>query len=292
MKISSTTFEIASTLGDEAALRILSEAGFDAVDFGMFYKPNDEHFVKSEEEMKQYFTELRKKAEGFGIEIHQAHSPMTSYLYTGDEEPGHKYLDLQIKAIKAASYMGCKFLVIHPVILPDHRYSQHAEEAREINFKYYSKLKPFAEAYGVKIAIENMWNWDEAKQHIVPTVCSTAKEMMEYVDMMGHDCFTNCLDIGHAYLTGEKPQNMICALGDYLGCVHTHDVRLDQDMHDAPYTGAIYWPAVMKALKAIGYKGTLSFESDTHFNKFGPRLFAESARMLHAIGEDLVRTMD
>lgn len=288
MDISTSTYDMLAHYGDEEGIRNLAKAGFDCLDFGMFYALDDYRFNLSKEAFIQYYTNLRKVAEDSGIRILQTHSPMTDYLYTGDEEPGNPYLDLQIKAIHASSLMGASYIVIHPVIPPQYRYDTYREETREINYKYYSKLRPFAEEYGIKIAVENMFNWDPEKECICPTVCSSAKEMKEYVDMMGRDWFTNCLDTGHAALTGNTPQDMIHELGDYIGILHVHDNDGIHDLHQAPYTGITDWKALCNALKDVHYQGSLNFESDNFFKMFGTRLLNETAKMLYAIGQDLV----
>ena len=290
MKISASTFSVLDSpnIGDEAGLILMAEAGFQALDFGFFYLEKDPRFLMSDEEHEAYYKRLRAIADDHGIEVHQAHSPMPPYLYTGDETPDNLYMQLQIRAMKAAALLGAKYIVIHPVILPDCRYDQHHEENQDINFKYYSKLKPYAEAYGIKIAVENMFNWDPERQCICPTVCSTAKEMKAYVDMMGRDWFVNCLDTGHTLLTGNTPQDMIHELGDYIGCLHVHDNDGVKDLHQAPRTGVTDWPALMQALRDIDYKGVFNMEADMFYYGYGDRLLADSARMLYRIGRDLV----
>lgn len=290
MKVSTSTFTVLDSpvIGDEAGIILLAEAGFQALDFGFFYLEKDPRFLMSDTEHTAYYKRLRSIADDHGIEVHQAHSPMPQYLYTGDEAPGNVYLDLQIRAIKSAALLGAKYIVVHPVILPECRYDAHHEETQEINFKYYSKLKPYAEAYGIKIAIENMFNWDPERKCICPTVCSTAKEMKAYVDMMGRDWFVSCLDTGHTLLTGTTPQDMIHELGDYIGCLHVHDNDGVQDLHQAPRTGVTDWPALMQALRDIDYKGVFNMEADMFYYGYGDRLLADSARMLYRIGRDLV----
>ena len=290
MKISTSTFSVLDSpnIGDEAGIILLAEAGFQALDFGFFYLEKDPRFLMSDAEHEAYYKRLRAIADDHGIEVHQAHSPMPPYLYTGDEDPDSLYMQLQIRAMKAAALLGAKYIVIHPVIPPACRYDHYHEEARDINFKYYSKLKPYAEAYGIKIAVENMFNWDPERGVICPTVCSTAKEMKEYVDMMGRNWFVNCLDTGHALLTGSTPQDMIHELGSYIGCLHVHDNDGIKDLHQAPYTGITDWPALMQALRDIHYAGTFNMEADMFLYNYGERLLKETARMLYMVGRDLV----
>ncbi len=294
MKIGTSTFTVLDTpgIGDEKGIRLLADAGFEALDFGFFYWAQDPRFQMSDAAHTAYYKQLRAVADDCGIEVHQAHSPMPDYVYTGDEPTDNVYMQLQIRAMKAASLLGAKYIVIHPVILKeDRRTPERGEPLRarcqEINYKYYSRLKPYCEEYGIRIAVENMFNYDPEAQMICPTVCSTAAEMKAYVDMMGRDWFVNCLDLGHTVLVGNKPQDMIRELGDYIACLHVHDNDGIHDLHQAPYTGVIEWKDVMQALHDIQYTGVLNMEADMFFYGYGERLYPESGRFLYQIGRDL-----
>ena len=295
MKVSTSTFTILDTpgVGDEKGIRLLADAGFEALDFSLFYWSKDPRFQMGDDAHTKYYKYLRAIADDCGIEVHQAHSPMPDYVYTGDEPVDNVYMRLQIRAMKSAALLGAKYIVIHPVILKEDRRTPDRgepfkDQCQEINYKYYSKLKPFCEEFGIKIAIENMFNWDPVAEKICPTVCSTAAEMKAYVDMMGRDWFTNCLDLGHAQLTGSTPQDMIRELGDYIGCLHVHDNDGIHDLHQAPRTGIANWHEVMQALHDIRYEGVFNMEADMFFYGYGERLYNESARMLYAVGRDLV----
>lgn len=291
MKISTSTDKLTKYYGDEVAIKKFAQAGFQALDFGMFYPVDDWRFQLSEDEFIKYFSSLKTAALQNGIEIGQTHSPMVNYIYTGDEVPGNIYLDAQIKAIHATALLGAPYVIIHPVIPPQCLDDCYKEEAQEINRKYYGKLRPFAEEYGVKIAVENMWYWD-AEHVIHPTCCSSAEDMKAYVDMMGRDRFTTCLDIGHGILTGYRPEDMIASLGDYLEVLHIHDNDGIHDSHLAPRMGVIDWPAVCLALKKIQYKGNFNFEADSFYGIYGPRLYEDTTRFLCRIGQDFVDQYD
>ena len=299
MKISTSTFTVLDTpgIGDEKGIRLLADAGFEALDFGLFYWSKDPRFQMSDEAHEAYYRRLRAVCDDCGIEVCQAHSPMPDYVYTGDESVDNVYMRMQIRAMKSAALLGAKYIVVHPVILKEDRRTPDRgeplrEKCREINYKYYSKLKPYCEEYGIRIAVENMFNYDPDAGKICRTVCSTPAEMKEYVDMMGREWFTNCLDIGHNVLVDLKPQDSIRELGDYLGCLHVHDNDGVRDLHQAPYTGVVEWPEVMQALQEIGYAGTFNMEADMFFYGYGKRLYPASAKFLYQIGRDLVGRME
>ena len=287
MKISTSTGEMLNYYGDEDGIRHLAKAGFDCLDFGMFYPENDWRFQLSDTEFKAYYDHLHEVVKECGIAVGQVHSPMVNYLYSGDEKEGNLYFDLQVKAIRAAAYLQSPYIIIHPVIPPQYRYSSFREETREINMKYYGKLKKYLNEYGIKVGIENMWNWDPEKECICPTVCSTPEEMCDYIDALGEDTAVACLDFGHALLTGDTPEHMIRVLGKRLETVHIHDNNGKEDAHVAPLMGITDWKATCEALKEIGYGGTFNFEADSFNCMFGKDLADAAAEMLCKIGKSL-----
>ena len=46
-----------------------------------------------------------------------------------------------------------------------------------------------------------------------------------------------------------------------LGSLHVHDNNGHADQHQIPGNGTIDWESFSKALREVGYKGTLSFET-------------------------------
>lgn len=293
MKISCTTDTFMRTFGDEEGLQKIAEAGFDAVDFGMFkYPMRGELFASSDSDFESYFKGLREVMEQSGIYAEQTHSPMPSY--TGDEAEDEFIFGIQARSIAAASFLGSKHIVIHPCIPAQYRYSFYREETKAINMKFYERLTPYLEKYNVRLCVENMFNWDPEKKRICPTVCSFAEEMCDYIDTMNKntasDRFTACLDIGHGNLTGQAPQEMIRILGHRLGVLHVHDNNGISDQHIAPHMGNIDWLSVMEALREVNYRGVFNFESDSYYVMFQNTLF-EAGKLLCAIGRQLTEGM-
>ena len=288
MKIGTSTGEMLNFYGDEEGIRHLAKAGFDCLDFGMFYSEDDWRLHLENDEFISYYNRLYEVVRECGISVGQVHSPMVNYLYTGYEEEGNFYFDLQRKAILAAECLHSPYIIIHPVIPPQYRYSFYREETREINRKYFGKLKKYLHESNVRVGIENMWNWDPEKECICPTVCSTAEEMCEYIDELGADTAVACLDFGHALLTGDTPAHMISVLGERLKTVHIHDNNGKEDAHVAPFMGIANWKETCEALKAVNYQGTFNFEADSFNSMFGKELADAAAEMLCKIGRSLV----
>jgi len=76
----------------------------------------------------------------------------------------------------------------------------------------------------------------------------------EFPDLLCH------LDLGHCNLCGRSPTAMIRRFGARLHHLHLHDNNGRWDLHLPPGAGNIDWPAVVRALKAGGYNGTITLE--------------------------------
>ena len=59
MKVSASTFDIMEHYGDAEGIRVFAEAGFQALDFGMFYSIDDYRLQFTDAERIAYYTNLR-----------------------------------------------------------------------------------------------------------------------------------------------------------------------------------------------------------------------------------------
>ena len=94
-------------------------------------------------------------------------------------------------------------------------YKGHEEEIFQINMDFYRRLIPYCKEYGVKIAVENMWQRDKLRKCIVNDTCNTSAEFIRYVDNLDSEYVVACLDLGHVGLPlrDDEAQDMIRALG-------------------------------------------------------------------------------
>ena len=289
MKIGTSSGVLNRMFGDENAIVKLAEAGFDCIDFGFFHyaeRTADSIFNQSADKFKAYFTHLGEVADDANIEIRQVHSPMPSYSGKADEDAF--FFTVQEKAIAAAAFMKSKYIIIHPCIPGQYRYTHFRAECKEINMDFYRRLLPTLDKYNMKLAVENMFNYDPVRKCICPTVCTTAEEMADYIDTLNDEHFVACLDVGHANLTGETPGNMARILGNRLETLHVHDNNGLNDEHKIPYHGNIDWDSFCAVLKEIGYKGSFSFEADGFFAMYGGKMPEECARFLCKLGNEMV----
>ena len=279
MKLSSTTDKLQEKFGIYKAVDILSEAGYDAIDFSQF---NEEIYASTYG--KEYYTEIRKYAEDKGLFFNQSHAPFSSSFT--DEEKTAKRFDEIVTAIKRASYLGVKNIIVHPCQHLKYDVEGNSEKLFEYNMEFYKKLIPYCEEFDIRVALENMWQYTGMINH---STCSRPEEFVRYIDELNNDSFVACLDIGHAALVWEDIGDFIKILGNKrLRCLHVHDVDGTNDSHTLPYFGSINWEKVMKALAEIDYKGELTFEADSFMDNKPDILLPDCAKLMAKTGKHLV----
>lgn len=259
MKISTEISSISKFIGEEKAVEYVAKAGFDAWDFSMFNMCdiNWPHVTAAETALGgknylQFARKLRMIGENYGITCNQSHAPFPSGL-NGMES----FLK---RAIECTAEAGGKICIIHP----------NNDKTAEENAEMYVKLLEFAKGYHVKIATENMFNWDRKADRTLPAACCNAESFLAHLQAVNDDDFVACLDIGHAEIMGEdiSAEKMIYALGDKLQALHLHDNDKRHDSHQIPGSMSIDFNKVVQALKKIGYKGYFTLEAVTFLDKY------------------------
>ncbi len=280
MKISTEIGSAAKIVGMRKAVALCAKAGFDAWDFTMINMCRIDRAtkqplpIKNELNGDQYLKfarELKNIGLDNGIVCNQSHAPFPVYA-----PAVRSYLK---RAIECTAEAGGEICVIHP---DNHK---TAEE----NAEMYAELLPFARSCGVKIATENMWNWNEDKTQTVVAACATAEDFRAHIDILQDDFLVACLDLGHAEMRGSGggAVNMIKALGHRLQALHIHDNDCLHDKHQIPFSMSIDFAPMLKALKEIDYKGYFTLEADSFLKAYnednvleGMKKLKESARKL------------
>lgn len=289
MMISMDTESFIDKYTDKETTDMICDAGFDAMDYCLanqkFY--NGE---KSEDELIEYFKNIRKYAESKGLSIHQTHSPCPSG--SADEAEDKRLFDNIARSVKYASYLGAKIIVVHAKDHLVYEENGNPERLFEMNMDFYNRLKPYAEEYGVKIALENLPQqhrfsplhqfWGRFK--VVKSICSTPEEFVRYLDELNSDAFVACLDIGHAMIAGQNPSELIRRLGGRrLKALHVHDNDGLRDMHTIPFYGGMAdWDEIVKALCEIGYDGAFSLEAGNFLTPIPTELYPAGTKMMGA----------
>ena len=261
MKISTEIGSAAKIIGEERAVLYVAEAGFDAWDFSMvdmckydwgrkmLYE--NSHPLASDNYLA-FARKLKQIGLDNGIVCNQSHAPFPSAC-----PEIRSYFK---RAIECTAEAGGQICIIHP---------DNNKSAQE-NAEMYNELLPFAKEHGVKIATENMWNWNDEKDESTFAACATSESFVEHIDVVNDDFLVACLDIGHAEMrgSGSGAVNMIHALGNRIQALHIHDNDKWHDSHQLPFSMQIDFDAVVKALRDINYQGYFTLETNRYLNDY------------------------
>lgn len=260
--ILSQTTACAKKFGEDKAIEIIANAGFDAVDYCMLSLQKDDCVLNSDR-YKDYVLNLLEVAKRNNVYFNQGHA--VGYIPHPDHDTVLKMLiEKNARAIEISGILCIKTLVIHPVAFGN--YMGKEEYVFEKNMQYFKGLLPYAEEQGVKLACENMWCNDKRKKVTIGGTCGNPFEHAKYIDEVNHPLFVACLDVGHSALAGREAQDCIRVLGNRLQALHIHDNDYLDDMHTLPGLSEMNFDEIMKALKDIDYTGDFTLETDHFFD--------------------------
>ena len=122
MILSTQTDYLAGKFGIEAAVNMIADAGFDAIDLSMFDMKNDD-FVFCHDGYKELANKIKKIAQSRGLYFNQAHAPFPCSKL--DDEYNKMIFERIVRSIEIAGIVGAKCIVVHP--MHHLRYSENAE---------------------------------------------------------------------------------------------------------------------------------------------------------------------
>ena len=265
---------IHNTFGIRETFSVFKQCGYEAIDFN-----NDVSEYCSEEHGEDFYRELANHAKEVGIAISQAHAPFPSSC--DDEEKNAEIFKRIVTGMKNAAALGAPMIVVHPCVHLDFDVEGNPERLFEYNLAFYKSLIPYAEKFGIKIAIENICR---------DSITSTPERLNRLYDALDNPVFTICFDVGHARISGLDPADAIRRVGKRLigGCTHFHDNNGEGDGHTLPFYGAINWEKVMKALAEIGYDGNLNYEASNFIKDIPTELYIDGFTYMARVGKYLV----
>lgn len=268
----------------EQCVTICKTAGFDAMD--MCFTHAKWHDAETETpEFLNHLIEVRKIAEGSGLVFNQAHAPFFKKTPTVEDPEG--CFSKIVRAMKYASVLGVKNIVVHPLQHLTYRNPGVPEQLFELNMEYYGRLQKYCEEYGIVIAVENMFQ-RTSNHRIIRSVCATPEEFCRYMNHLDNRYFIGCLDIGHAMLTDE-PVEFIRKAGHCIGALHVHDNTGFNDDHMMPYCGILDWESITDALRDAKYTGDFTFETVKYTKAYPRELQQDAHNMLAKVGRHLIK---
>jgi sugar phosphate isomerase/epimerase len=189
--------------------------------------------------------------------------------------------------IEFCEIVGCPYVVIHGVKhfvsdVEDYSISKGLDEY------LYDSLIDTLKDKKVVVCLENIPTPINGKN--MESICCNPILAAEQIDRLnakaGREAFGFCLDTGHMLLVGKRFETFVPIIGDRLKVLHINDNDGILDRHLAPFAGLVNWADFITAMRKVGYKGDLSFETVSQILKpgIGDALVPEMIRHIHAIG--------
>ena len=208
--------------------------------------------------------EIRRMVNDMGLEVCSVGAwNMWEHNLAGDDEAEARYAcDIAKKQVECAQAFGADATLIVPGWVGTNfapgivRYDRAYENAQ----RRLSALAPFAEAAGVSLAVENVWN----KFLLSPM------EMRRFLDEIGSDYVGAYFDVGNIIYIGY-PDQWIEILGSRIKRLHFCDARGEQaglGMFVDLFEGDVDFKAVMAAACAVGYDRWATVEFLPNYKMF------------------------
>lgn len=247
------------------AMTLVKEAGYDSLDFpfsvySVGYQP-----PLLREDWKSWIKDVHRHATRLGLAVTQGHAAWlqdipSDFSYVPPEE-------LYFRTLEAASILGCKHVIFHPVRLRE-RVDNLAVRQRihDWNVRWFHELIPAAEKFDVYINLENTFDSHHLqKAGDPPHPYTVGEDMVKLLQDLSSDRIRLCLDTGHANNAGQDIPDMIRLFRSDLATVHLNDNFGYQkegfaDLHLFPGEGNIQWAEVIRALKDIRFRGAMNIE--------------------------------
>ena len=233
----------------------LRSLGYDCADLQTFVNTETEWFSTPNSVRLRRWVRIGKIARDYGISLSQTHGPWRYPPRDFTEEDREERFGKMCAALEGTAAVGAPCMVIHNIMPWGGSQNPEPERFMDMNRMFFSRLLEKAKSCGVVIALENM--------PFEKLTLSTPEQVFNFVKEFESPFFRVCLDTGHAAVLRLSPADSVRLIGlDYLACLHVHDNDGVHDLHWTPYQGVIDWADFSRALYEIGYKGTLSLETN------------------------------
>ena len=242
MKIGVTQI-ILGKMGLDETLELCREAGYEAVEL-VFGEDRDLNVNMGAEELAG----VGKRCQAAGVEIGSviAHYAERGNLMSRDAAEREQCCRSLRRSLEIAGTLGVDGVLLHPgQLTAEGTYEEAWNDLRDA----LRKMAEVAEANGVTIGVENVWN----KFLLSP------REAAEFVDEVGSPWVGIYLDTANMMAYGY-PEHWIRGLGQRIAKVHLKDFKRSDHAFVNLLDGDTDWPAVMAELRNAGYDSTLIHE--------------------------------
>lgn len=282
MRLSVETHSLREAFGDEKAIKMIKDAGFDAFDYSFYWlKGKEEDMLSGDYVGKAEKT--REYIEKIGFCCNQAHAPFDFRHFDDIDMANENYMRM-VRSIECAHILGADNIIMHPVgrLPSDYNYVEY-------NRNYLKSFLPYCEKFNMNVSVENMCAHDEDDNIIGIKGYTTPEEHIAFVKSLDSERFNICVDTGHYAIMGTKPEGAIGKMNaGILKSLHIHDNNYKADQHLLPFSGEFDWEGITSALNDIGYCGDFTLEITGFFRKIGKELFEDGLKFAERTGRALI----
>ncbi|QHT63278.1 sugar phosphate isomerase/epimerase [Paenibacillus lycopersici] len=258
------------------AIAIAKDAGFEGIELSL-----NENGPLSLESSAREIEEIRKLAEDAGIDLTSLASGLYwSYSMTSSDAANReKAQDIAKKQLEAAAILGVDTILVIPGavgvdFIPGSEVVPY-DQAYDLALEAVTKLASSAEAAGVSIGIENVWN----KFLLSPL------ELRQFIDATGSDYVGAYFDVGNVVFAGY-PEHWIRILNKRIKKVHFKDYRRESGGLSGfvdLLAGDVNYPEVVKALEEVGYNDYVIGEMIPPYTHHGKQIIYNTSASMSAI---------
>lgn len=259
-------------------VRVAKEAGFEGIELSL--QETGELGLQTTEKDA---AALRDRIRDAGLEISGLATGLYwSYSMTSESESNRsKAKDICKKQLEVAAWLGADAILVIPGavgvdFIPGSEIVDY-DKAYDRALEAITSLASDAEAAGVAIGIENVWN----KFLLSPL------EMRSFIDAVGSSYVGAYFDVGNVVHSGY-PEQWIRILGSRIKKVHFKDYRRQAGgLHGFVdlLAGDVNYPAVVQALRETGYTGYVTAEMIPPYTHYPDRIIHHTSSAMDAILE-------
>jgi len=253
----------------EGGMKLAEQAGFEAIELAV-----DETGELSLETGAADLARIRDLAAKIGVQLPTVATGLGwAYPVVGpDPAVCAKGKQVVRKCLEIAEALGAGVILVVPGSVTDTFPYDAAVDQLVASFQ---ELGPEAEARGVVIGLENVWN----KFMLSPL------EFARLVDAIDQPFVQAYFDVGNVMLTGF-PDQWIRILGARIRAVHFKDFKRSIGTIEGfidLLEGDVPWDRVMAAFRAVGYDGAVTAEMMPPYAHFPVRLLEATSQSMDAI---------
>jgi len=268
------SFKEGTSIAD--AIVLAKKAGFDGIELSL----NESGELGLDAGDKEILA-VRSRLEDAGLEIAGLATGLYwSYAMTSEDSGMRsKAVDVCKKQLEVAAALGVDAILVIPGavgvdFIPGAEVVPY-DKAYDRALEAIGSLVPHAESAGVSIAIENVWN----KFLLSPL------ELRTFIDAHGSRYVGSYFDVGNVVHSGY-PEHWIRILGDRIKKVHFKDYRRQAGgLHGFVdlLAGDVDYPAVVSALKEIGYDNYVTAEMIPPYTHHAEQIIYNTSGAMDAI---------